>query len=122
MKRCFPITRSKMKKPTRRPPASALQMRPACTSAKLDAEGNACFCASGIVRYWTACAAEPTDMTTAAGMVQCTHFVMLHLLRRGLRISASEEESDAAEKRVRVRAERVIVLYFLIGRLEHDLG
>src|SRR5712692_6911985 len=81
MKRCFPITRSKMKKPTGRPPASALQTRPACTSAKLDAEGNACFCASGIVRYWTACAVELTDMTSAAGMVQCIHFVMLHLLR-----------------------------------------
>src|SRR5712691_9524636 len=82
MKRCFPITRSKMKKPTRRPPASARQIQPACTSAKLDAEGNACFCASGIVRYCTACAAELTDMTTAAGMVKCIHFVMLHLLRR----------------------------------------
>src|SRR5712691_10507543 len=113
MKRCLPITRSKMKKPTRRPPASALQMRPACTSVRPVADGNACFCASGIVRYCTACAAEPTVIATAAGAVQLIHFVMLHLHQ-------SEEEPDRAEKRVRQRARRVVVLYVLIGCFEHD--
>src|SRR6202022_12830 len=99
-----------MKKPSRRPADSAFQMRPACTSAKV-AEGKACFCASGSVRYCTAWA-EEADITAAAGTVQSIHFVMLHL----------EEEPDGAEERIRQRADGVVVLDMLIGRLEHDLG
>src|SRR5216683_4158259 len=128
-----------MKKPSRRPPDSALQMRPACTSAKF-AEGKACLCASGIVRYWTAYAEELAEMTTAAGTVQCIHFAMLHLVRELRRsgellliaarqsffiaasMPASEEEPDSAENGVSSRAKRVIVLHPLIGCLEHDVG
>src|SRR5215471_8322904 len=99
-----------MKKPWVCPPDSARQMRPACTSAKL-AEGNASFCAAGIVRYSTAKADGAADTTTAAGMVQLIHRFMpdlaLHVRCRAAPVSgyappqkknpiAPRNESDSA--------------------------
>src|ERR1700758_2321234 len=68
-----------MKKPSTRPLASALQIRSDWITAKFAAEGNACFCASGMVRYWTAYAAGLTMMTRAVGIVQGLHLVIIYL-------------------------------------------
>ena len=57
------------------------QMRSGCTSVKLEAAGKACLCASASVIYCTACAAEPTDMTSAAGAVQCIHLFIMRYPR-----------------------------------------
>src|SRR5690348_11581267 len=95
------------------PPASAFQTRPACTSTKCVADGNASFCACATDRYWTACAAEVTDTSAAAGAVHLIHCDMPPPL---------EKEPDAAEDRVRVGAGRIAVDHLLVGRLEHQLG
>src|SRR6202022_484745 len=99
------MTRSKMKKPTTRPPASARHIRSVCTTEKFVADGNACLCASGMVRYCTACAAEPTERTSAAGAVHAIHQVTAHLpgkhahssMRCGATYRSSEEESHTAQ-------------------------
>jgi len=72
---------------------------------KLVADGNACRCASGMVRYCTACAAEPTERTTAAGAVHSIHRVTAYLsgnrpcssMRCGATCCASKEESYTAK-------------------------
>src|SRR5215470_11466592 len=119
MYRCLPITWSNTKRPITLPPASAFQARPACISTNWLADGKASFCASGMVRYCTACAADVSDTTAAACAV---HFIHPGIAFLPSLIVALEEESDAAEHRVRIGAGRILVDHLLIGPLQHEVG
>src|SRR5215471_5557388 len=120
MYRCLPITWSNTKRPITLPPACAFQARPACISTNWLADGKASFCASGMVRYCTACAADVSDTTAAAGAV---HFIHSGIASPpSLDCESSEEESNPAKHRVRIRAGRILADRLLIGALEHELG